>query len=75
MTDLINEVQEAARIEGFLEGTKFGYMQGEEDAIEAGKIEGFIEGTKFGYMQGEEDAEEKYQDIIKALEALVGAFK
>ena len=75
MSDLIKEIQDAARIEGFIEGTKFGHMQGEEDGIEAGKIEGFTEGTKFGYMQGYEDAEVKYQSAIATLESLVDKFK
>ena len=83
MTDLINEIQEAARIEGFTEGTKFGYMQGEEDiypeafakGLEEGQIEGYGEGIAAGFEQGYDEAEAKYQNVIAALESLVGAFK
>ena len=75
MTDLINEIQEAARIEGFEQGTKFGFAEGNEAGLEVGQIEGFTEGTKFGYMQGYEDAEVKYQSVIASLESLVDKFK
>ena len=73
MTDLINDIQEAARIEGFEAGTKFGFAEGNEVGLELGQIEGFTEGTKFGYMQGYDDAEAKYRDAIEAL--LVEKFK
>ena len=73
MTDLINEIQEAARIEGFEQGAKFGFAEGNEVGLEVGQVEGFTEGTKFGYEQGYEDAEAKYKNAIEAL--LVDKFK
>ena len=75
MSDLIQEIQEQARVEGFETGTKFGYAQGFDDAIEKGQIEGYGEGIAAGFEQGYDEAEAKYQNVIAALESLVGAFK
>ena len=73
MTDLIKDIQEDARIEGFEQGTKFGFAEGNEVGLEVGQIEGFEQGTKFGYEQGYADAEAKYRDSIEAL--LVSQFE
>ena len=75
MSNLIEDIQEAARVEGFEAGTKFGYAQGFEDAIEKGQIEGYGEGIAAGFEQGYDEAEAKYQNVIAALESLVGTFK
>ena len=75
MSDLINEIQEQARVEGFETGTRFGYLEGFDKGIEEGQIEGYGEGIAAGFEQGYNEAEAKYQNVIAALESLVGAFK
>ena len=73
MSNLIEDIQEAARIEGFEQGAKFGFIEGNEVGLEVGQIEGFEQGTKFGYEQGYADAEAKCQEAIEAL--LIEKFK
>ena len=73
MSNLIEEIQEQARIEGFETGAKFGFAEGNEVGLEVGQTEGFENGTKYGYERGYADAEVKYQNIIEAL--LIEQFK